>query len=65
MEYKNLSLKEACELVVNNKLKELGGGGGLIAADASGNLELVFNSEGMYRAYINSDGKPIVEIYKD
>jgi len=62
MEYKNLSLKQACELVVHNKLKNLGGEGGLIAMDAKGNIEMAFNSEGMYRASMK-DEKQVVEIY--
>ncbi|MEP7170097.1 MAG: isoaspartyl peptidase/L-asparaginase, partial [Bacteroidota bacterium] len=62
MEYKNYSLKQACEFVVQDKLKNLGGEGGLIAVDANGNIEMVFNSEGMYRASIMDD-KMVVEIY--
>jgi beta-aspartyl-peptidase (threonine type) len=50
MEYKNLSLKEACDIVVMDKLVKIGGEGGLIALDAKGNIVLPFNSEGMYRA---------------
>lgn len=50
MEYKGLSLHDACQLVVNDKLVKLGGEGGLIAIDYLGNIELPFNSEGMYRA---------------
>ncbi|MGE5395024.1 MAG: isoaspartyl peptidase/L-asparaginase family protein [Candidatus Saccharibacteria bacterium] len=49
LEYKGLSLKEACIEVVINKLKKLGGEGGLIAIDRQGNIEMVFNGEGMYR----------------
>ena len=41
----------------------MGGDGGIIAMDKFGNIGISFNSEGMYRAYINSDGKPVVEIY--
>ena len=62
MEYKNLSLKQACEFVVHDKLKKLGGEGGLIAVDANGNIELVFNSQGMYRASMKEE-KLVVEIY--
>ena len=47
-----------------NKVKTLGGDGGVIAMDKFGNIGISFNSEGMYRAYINADGKPVVEIYK-
>jgi L-asparaginase / beta-aspartyl-peptidase len=65
MEYKGLSLKEACREVVNNKLVKIGGEGGLIAVDAKGNIELPFNSEGMYRAS-KKDGEEIfVGIYTD
>lgn len=64
MEYKGLSLKEACELVVKQKLVKLGGEGGLIALDARGNIELAFNSEGMYRASKKEGEEPFVGIYK-
>lgn len=64
MEYKNLSLREACEEVVMKKLVKIGGEGGLIAIDKNGNIELPFNSEGMYRAMKNGSGVEKVEIYK-
>lgn len=64
MEYKGLSLNQACDTVVNQKLKAFGGEGGLIAIDKLGNIELCFNSEGMYRAFAKSDGAIKVEIYK-
>lgn len=53
MAYKGLSLQEACAYVVQDKLKKMGGEGGLIAVDRYGNVELPFNSEGMYRAWRN------------
>jgi hypothetical protein len=31
--------------------------------DKFGNMAISFNSDGMYRAYIDSTGKPVVEIY--
>ncbi|MCW3082799.1 MAG: isoaspartyl peptidase [Bacteroidetes bacterium] len=65
MEYKGLSLKEACEIVVNQKLVKIGGEGGLIALDAKGNIELPFNSEGMYRAMKKSGSDMYIGIYKD
>jgi beta-aspartyl-peptidase (threonine type) len=64
MEYKGLSLKEACNLVVMDKLVKIGGEGGLIAVDGRGNSELVFNSEGMYRASVDQSGKHYIGIYK-
>ncbi|MFM1999981.1 MAG: hypothetical protein RL204_1928 [Bacteroidota bacterium] len=63
MEYKGMSLKEACEFVVNDKLVKFGGEGGLIAVDNQGNICLPFNSEGMYRASANQDFRK-VEIYR-
>ncbi len=65
MEYKGLSLKKACDIVVMDKLVKLGGEGGLIAIDANGNIELPFNSDGMYRASIKEGEKLFVGIYKD
>ncbi len=64
MEYKNMSLGEACEEVVMKKLVAMGGEGGLIGIDAKGTIALIFNSEGMYRGLKNSDGANEVAIYK-
>ena len=63
MAYKGLSLAEACRVVVHDKLAPVGGEGGLIAVDASGNLALPFNSEGMYRASRNATGEELIAIY--
>lgn len=63
MEYKGLSLQEACDMVVKDKLVKLGGEGGLIAVDANGNGLFSFNSAGMYRAIRNSDGRDEVAFY--
>ncbi|MGZ4033598.1 MAG: isoaspartyl peptidase/L-asparaginase family protein [Bacteroidia bacterium] len=64
MEYKHLSLKEACDIVVKQKLVKIGGEGGLIALDAMGNIELPFNSEGMYRASKKQNEELFIGIYK-
>jgi len=64
MEYKNLSLKEACDIVVMDKLVKIGGEGGLIALDAKGNIELPFNSDGMYRASKKQNEEIFIGIYK-
>ncbi|MEW6362730.1 MAG: isoaspartyl peptidase/L-asparaginase family protein [Pyrinomonadaceae bacterium] len=63
MEYRSLPIQMAADLVIKQKLQNLGGDGGIIAIDRLGNIAISFNSEGMYRAYINSEGKPVVEIY--
>lgn len=65
IEYKGLSLHEACEIVVQHKLVKIGGEGGLIAIDKNGNIDMPFNSEGMYRACRNSDGRMEVKIYRE
>jgi beta-aspartyl-peptidase (threonine type) len=64
MEYKGLSLQEACNEVVYKKLIDVGGEGGLIAIDAQGNIAMPFNSAGMYRGYMKSNGEKDVLIYK-
>lgn len=63
MKYKNLNLSDAANETIEY-LREIGGEGGLIAVDAFGNVALPFNSEGMYRGFVTSDGAPIVKIYK-
>ena len=63
MEYRRMSLKEAAQAVLD-KVAKLGGPGGLIAIDRHGNVALPFNTTGMYRGYVDRDGKFVVEIYK-
>lgn len=65
MEYKGLTLKKACDIVVMDKLVKIGGEGGLIALDAKGNIELPYNSEGMYRASKKEGEELFIGIYKD
>lgn len=63
MEYRAITVQEAADIVIKQKLQKLGGDGGIIAVDKYGNIGISFNSEGMYRGYINSEGKPVIEIY--
>ena len=65
MEYKGLSLTEAMQEVVINKLPKLDGEGGMIGIDKAGNMALLFNSAGMYRGAKSSDGTNFISIYKD
>lgn len=62
--YKGLSLQEACDDVVMRQLVAIGGEGGLVAADAQGNVCLSFNSEGMYRGFRKSTGERGTFIYR-
>ena len=63
MEYRQMSLKEAAQAALD-KVAKLGGAGGLIAIDCQGNITLPFNTAGMYRGYVDPDGKLVVEIYR-
>ena len=64
MEYQNLSLKEAATKVIQEKLKRIGGTGGVIGIDTNLNMVMEFNTKGMYRAsYINDSVQ--IKIYKN
>jgi beta-aspartyl-peptidase (threonine type) len=64
MEYKGLSLEQAMNKVVFEKLIALQGEGGMIGVDRQGNVCMLFNSEGMYRGYRKHDGSQEAAIYK-
>ena len=63
MEYKGLSLKDAADEVILNRILKIGGDGGLIAVDTKGNIAMPFNTEGMYRGCKNSEGLDEILIY--
>lgn len=63
MEYKNMSVQEACKEEVG-KLTKLGGTGGVIGLDRKGNIAMEFNTEGMFRGYIKSSGEKEVLIFR-
>jgi beta-aspartyl-peptidase (threonine type) len=64
VKYRGMSVADAANEVIHKKLP-LKGEGGVIALDAQGNFAMPFNSEGMYRGWIGTDGVPHVLIYKD
>ena len=64
MEYKGFSLDKASKTAIK-KMGKLGGSGGVVCIDAKGNIAMPFNTKGMYRGYIKSNGKPKVYIYKN
>ncbi len=53
MEYGGMKLEQAANHVIHKKLKRVGGEGGLIAVDSSGNICMPFNTGGMYRGMKN------------
>ena len=63
MKYKGLSLTKAADEVIMIKLKNLGGTGGIIAVDKNGNIAMPFNTAGMFRGYIKSDGAMKVAMF--
>ncbi|MEY4669997.1 MAG: hypothetical protein RL518_2696 [Pseudomonadota bacterium] len=63
MKYKGLTLTQAADHVVNEKLRSIGGMGGLIAIDRSGTIVMPFNTAGMYRGAIGVDGTERVAIF--
>jgi beta-aspartyl-peptidase (threonine type) len=64
MDYSRLSLEDACNIVVHEKLRSIDGEGGLIAIDKDCNIKLDFNTEGMYRAFVSEDNNLDIKIWK-
>lgn len=64
MEYKGMSLDAAANEVVMKKLVKMDAEGGLVAMDAKGNVSMPFNTPGMYRGFIKSNGQKEISIYK-
>jgi len=64
MDYKGLSLEDASNLVIQDKLKKVGGDGGVITVDKDGNIATPFNTKGMYRGFATDKARGVA-IYKD
>ena len=62
MEYGGLTLQQAADRVIHQKLKS--GDGGVIGVARDGSIALVFNSEGMYRGAADSSGRFEVKIWE-
>ena len=65
MQFGGTTLLDAADQVVKGELVEAGGEGGVIAVDSTGEVVLIFNTSGMYRASINARGQKTVGIYGD
>ncbi|SRR6266568_2521796 len=63
MQYRGMKLQEAAQMALD-AVKKLGGSGGLIAIDKNGEVALPFNTNGMYRGYVDPNGRFVVEIYR-
>ena len=62
--YRGDALAVAAEEVVNKVVPALGGDGGAIALDRDGNIAMPFNTSGMYRAWIKSDGSRGTAVFR-
>lgn len=63
VEYKGMSLREACKYFIHEKCKHINGDMGLIAVDPKGNLVAEFNTQRMHRAMKSNTQDLIIEIY--
>ncbi len=59
------TVAEAGRQVINETLARVGGEGGVIILDARGHIAMPFNTAGMYRASIGTDGELFVGVYGD
>ncbi len=64
MEMKGMTLNDAANYIINDKLVKARGSGGLIAVDKEGNVSMPFNTKGMFRAYAKSNGDSEVMMFK-
>lgn len=62
IEYLHLPLDQAAGNVLK-KLTGMGGTGGFIAVDPSGNIAMPFNTPGMFRGFIKSGGEKEIAIF--
>src|SRR6185312_10747304 len=63
VEFRGLALREAVRELLHDKLRELGGSGGVIAIDRSGRIVTEFSTEGMFRGARDSSGLRKIDIY--
>ena len=64
MEYQKITLAKAAQEVVQIKLKQAKGRGGIIGIDAKGNVVMEFNTLGMNRGAIDKYGKITTAIFR-
>jgi beta-aspartyl-peptidase (threonine type) len=64
MLYRGEALAQAADDVVMKKLVAQDARGGVIAVDRSGNVVMPFNTEGMYRGWVDAAGRITVQLYQ-
>ena len=65
VEYGKQPVAKAADAVVMDIVPKLGGDGGVIALDANGHFAMPFNTDGMYRGWVDKDGKVHVALLED
>ena len=66
MQYLGNDVYEATDAVMQQLTTQFGPDtGGLVAMDKDGHIAMPFNTFGMYRGYIRSNGKAHVFLYED
>ncbi len=64
LENRNYDLTKAMSKVIYEKIGKIGGDGGMIGIDKNSNISMEFNTPGMYRAYVNKNGKKEILLYE-
>lgn len=64
MELSHLPLEAAANLMIEERLRSLGGEGGLIAIDREGHVAMPFNTSGMFRACVRAGEDIQVGVFK-
>lgn len=62
--YTSVPLDESATSILEDELRPVGGLGGLIALDTTGQISMPFTTDGMYRGFTRP-GKRLVAIYRD
>ncbi|NVJ51232.1 MAG: isoaspartyl peptidase/L-asparaginase [Gammaproteobacteria bacterium] len=62
--YQGVSLQQAADAVIQQKLKVMTAEGGIVGMSKAGDVVFSFNSSGMYRGYINVKGELKTAIYQ-
>lgn len=65
VKYKGLTVQQAVENVIQQKLKPAGGEGGAIVLDAKGRYAASFHSDGLYRGTVTREGTVTVKLYSE
>jgi beta-aspartyl-peptidase (threonine type) len=64
MRLKGLGVQAAVSRVIHEEIGPLGGDGGIIAMDSNGVIAADFNTAGLFRGWIGSDGEPHVQTFE-